>query len=839
MEWITPSVIATLASSLLLAAVFFFLHSQYKENFMRTWAWSWVLYSTRFVFTLAMLHANKSAAFAAGEQLAGVVSSLLLIWGAYQFNHKQLPLVWTACAAAAGAWAVAVSFSLSPTLVLSLPPFMFQGVAYICTGTLVIKGGGRTSGARLTGWLFIVWGAHKLDYPFMRSLEWFAPWGFLLSAVLAVAVAMGVLIIYFQRVSRFLEQSEKTLRSIMDNATAVIFIKDLDGRYMFINEAFEQNHGVSKNNVRDLTDHDIFPPHVADAFQANDFEVLRWGGPMEFEETVPHEDGVRTVISVKFPLFDVQGQPYAVCGMSTDITGRKQAEDALRESENKMRSIFRAAPIGIGVTANRVLLDVNETLCAITGYSAGELVGQSARILYPSDEDFEFVGREKYRQIAEKGTGTVETRFVRKDGRMIDVLLSSTPIVPDDLSAGVTFTALDITDRKRAERDKDALQQQLLQSQKMDAIGHLAGGVAHDFNNMLGVIIGYTQLALADMPAGSEARDDLEQVLDAAMRSKDLTMKLLTFARKERIKTARVSADALIGGVAAILQRSLLKNVTVTTRAEPGIEVAVDENQIRQALMNVCVNARDAMPGGGELILEARAVSEPGRACPVCAQAIQGDYCLIRIRDTGIGIPPDILARVYDPFFTTKGAGQGTGLGLSTTLGIVQNHGGHISISSEPGSGTVVDILLPLRELDTEREEKPEAEPQALSGSETILVVDDEQAMCAVAARILSDMGYTPITATSGPGAVEIFSRQWRDIDLVILDIIMPGMDGPQTLAELKKINPAVKAVAASGYSQNGQASDIMDLGAAAFIQKPFLIRDLCQAVRRVLDAPA
>ncbi len=379
------------------------------------------------------------------------------------------------------------------------------------------------------------------------------------------------------------------------------------------------------------------------------------------------------------------------------LENRVRAERALRRNEEKLRSIFLAAPTGIGVVVDRVIVEANDRLCEITGYDREDLLGQSARMLYPSDEDFEWVGREKYRQISEKGTGTVETRWQRKDGKIIHILLSSTPFDTDDHSKGVTFTALDITERKNAEEERIKLEEQLMQVRRLESLGQLAGGVAHDFNNMLTPILGYAELIRDDISKDHQHADDLQQIIRAAERARDLTKQLLAFARKQTLEIRPIDLNSVIRGFESMLRRMIRENVAIETHLSEGVGlVSGDAGQIEQILLNLAVNAQDAMPEGGVLTIETTDVIVDQEEHSLRPNGLTpGSYTLMKISDTGTGMDRDTLARIFDPFFTTKTLGRGTGLGLSTVYGIVRQHQGHIVVRSEPGSGTSFQVYFP------------------------------------------------------------------------------------------------------------------------------------------------
>ena len=634
---------------------------------------------------------------------------------------------------------------------------------------------------------------------------------------------------------------------------------------------------------------------------------------------------------------------------------KPEKQTPFKDKEALLRSIFRAAPIGIGLVVNRVITEANERLCSITGYSREELVGSSARMVYPTDEDFEYVGREKNRQIALYGTGTVETRWLTKDGRIIDVLLSSTPLNVKDQSHGVTFTALDITERKRAEEalrssrelyqnlvdttldiiwrcdaegritflnpalekicgylpeevlgrrfqdfkpwevtERDALrmesplrgkaifgheivvhskdgrhinliinakplvdaqgkitggqgsaydvtemrrlQEHVRQSEKLEAIGQLAGGIAHDFNNQLSAILGYAELlrdGLADQPALSR---DADNIIKFVSRASELTSQLLAFARKGKFRSVPVDVHGIIEEVMTLLEHSIGKRVTMRRQFCPDTAVIIgDPSQMQNAILNLALNSRDAMPSGGEIVFSTAVVDLDEHFCASRKNEVRpGRYIKIEVTDTGIGMDEEALRRIFEPFYTTKEPGRGTGLGLAAVYGTVKNHEGTIQVYSEPGRGTTFRIFLPLAREDAPRDHGFEPEVVA-HGEGRVLLVDDDPAVCDAAKRLIESLGYEVRSFDNGAEAAEYYARAWKDVDLVLLDMIMPGMDGRETFLALYKINPNVKALLASGFSLNGEAQRILDDGVRDFIQKPYRRSELSRKLAAVL----
>lgn len=379
-----------------------------------------------------------------------------------------------------------------------------------------------------------------------------------------------------------------------------------------------------------------------------------------------------------------------------DITQLKHSEEALRKSQGKLMGIFKISPSGIGLVKNRVLTEVNDRICEMTGYQAYELIGKSSLILYPTRKEFENVGKEKYRQISQTGIGILETRWKKRDGTVIDILLASTPLINGDDDAGVVFTALDITNLKQAEAEKKKMEEQLLQALKMETIGKLVGGVAHEFNNTLQVINTLTELSLLKLEKDNQVVPHLEQVMTSVRQSSSFVTQLLAFARKQPVNPESINPNEFINGLIIIVQRIAGERIELEWNpGKPVWMIKIDPVQLNQVLMNLIINARDAIPGEGRITIETgiEVVTEP---VPMEDQeCAPGEYEVIAIRDTGCGIDPEIQAKIFDPFFTTKPKGKGTGLGLSTVYGIVRQNNGFIIIDSMPGEGTSCRVYFP------------------------------------------------------------------------------------------------------------------------------------------------
>lgn len=417
----------------------------------------------------------------------------------------------------------------------------------------------------------------------------------------------------------------------------------------------------------------------------------------------------------------------------------------------------------------------------------------------------------------------------------------------------------DITERKQAEKslqtaydqatiyaeqlkkqieEKEKLETQLLQAQKMEAVGTLAGGIAHDFNNMLQAISGYVQLLLMKKEIKDTNRLYLNQIDKSSLKAAELTKQLLIFSRKVESKLRAVDLNQEIKGVHKLFQRTISKMIDIELHLAENLKlINADPVQLEQIVMNLGLNARDAMPDGGKLTFETKNVVLDQAYCRTHLDIVPGEYVELKISDTGHGMDKEILEHIFEPFYTTKETGKGTGLGLAIVYGLVESHGGHIMCYSEPGQGTIFNIHFPAISMgEAGQEQEPEEEAVIRGGHETVLIVDDEEAIRDQGREMLNKYGYTAITAESGEKAIEIYEKEKDRIDLVILDIGMPGMGGYKCLEQLVKIDPEIKVIIASGYATGDRMEELLKSGATDFIDKPYRLTDMLKKVREVLD---
>ncbi|RPJ77465.1 MAG: PAS domain S-box protein [Desulfobacteraceae bacterium] len=529
---------------------------------------------------------------------------------------------------------------------------------------------------------------------------------------------------------------------------------------------------------------------------------------------------------------------FAIFGSHIQYTLDKEraADAALRASEDKYRTILESIEEGYFETdRSGNLTFFNGSLCRILGYDAEELTGKNTRELTPPEQAA--AAGDVFLEVERTGVpaAVVAHQALRKDGSPVDLELSVS-LIRGSLGQPVGFRGVvrDVSERLQAEQARRKLESQLQQAQKMEAIGTLAGGIAHDFNNILMGIQGNAtllEMRLEPSHPGHEKIANIEKYVESGT---ELSRQLLGFARRGKYQVKASDINDIIEKSAAMFARTR-KEVRVELHLARNLwTVEVDRGQIEQALLNLYVNAWQAMPEGGDLRLATETLYldasyvQPYKVTP-------GRYVRITVADTGIGISKADMARIFEPFFTTKEMGRGTGLGLASVYGIVKSHGGHINVYSEKGQGTTFTLNLPASRQPVE-EEAATAPAEIVKGRETILLVDDEEMIIDVGRGMLAELGYTVIAAKSGPEALDLFRLNRERIDLVIMDMIMPGMGGGETFDRLKKIDPKVKVLLSSGYSIDGQASKILERGCDGFIQKPFNLKQLSAKIREVVE---
>jgi two-component system, cell cycle sensor histidine kinase and response regulator CckA len=500
---------------------------------------------------------------------------------------------------------------------------------------------------------------------------------------------------------------------------------------------------------------------------------------------------------------------------------RWQSEEALRASEERYRELFENANDMLYTCdlAGR-FTSINRAGERVTGFTRDELLRMNFAAL-TSPEQLDEVGWRADREVA-----GAELEIRRKDGRRAELEVGARLIYDAGRAVGVQGSARDVTERKH-------LEDQLRLAQKMEAVGRLAGGVAHDFNNLLTAIIGFSQLLLKRLGPDNAGRREIEEIKRAGERAASLTRQLLAFSRRQVLQPKVLDLNAAVTEMEHMLRRLIHENVDLRVVLDPGpIRVKADPGQLEQVIMNLVLNARDAMPGGGKLTVETASAELGEEAAGQRAAVRAGRYVVLAVSDTGVGMDAATQARVFEPFFTTKEQGKGTGLGLATVYGIVRQSGGHIRVESAPGRGATFRVFLPLVE-----EGLPPAKPPTVSGpllgTETVLIVEDEPSVRALAGEALRACGYTVLEASDGGEALLLCQGYKDPIHLVVTDVVMPQLGGRELARRLATLRPEVKVLYMSGYADDGAAE-----AGAAFLQKPFMPDDLARKVRETLAEP-
>ncbi len=519
---------------------------------------------------------------------------------------------------------------------------------------------------------------------------------------------------------------------------------------------------------------------------------------------------------------------------------RKRAEEVLRESEERYRSILDNIEDGyfeLDLAGNFTFF--NDSLCRELGYSQEEMMGMNNR-QYMDKENVKEV-YQAFNRVYTTGESykAYDWGIIRKDGPKI-IHESSISLMRNAQGERIGFRGVtrNITGKKKAEEERAALQEQLRQVQKMEAIGTLAGGIAHDFNNILAGILGYAELASLDIPEGSEARINLQQSIKSTHRARDLVQQILAFSRQSKQERKPLDIRPIIKEALKLLGASLPSTIEIRQNIEADWgAIEADPTQIHQVLMNLCTNAAHAMSeNGGVLEVSLTKFDMDAGTSGVNSEIEPGPYLKLRVSDTGSGMPPEILSRIFDPYFTTKETGKGTGLGLAVVHGIVKSHRGAITVSSEPGKGTTFDIYFPRDDIIQAPSELERIEPLPLGGHERVLFVDDEKVLVDIGQKLLERLGYEVVGRTSSVEALELFRAKPESFDLVITDMTMPNMTGDKLARELMGIRPDIPVILCTGFSERITKEKAKLLGIREFVMKPLVMKDLAKSMRRVLD---
>lgn len=625
------------------------------------------------------------------------------------------------------------------------------------------------------------------------------------------------------------------LNEIQDHITAT----DLEGNILYVNDAEIR---TTKRRKEELLGKpvSIYGDDPSKGAAQNDIiEGTLKNGYWNGQVVNYDADGNEIIMFCRTKLIrDTKHQPWRMVGISTDITKQKQAEQALRESEDKFRAMFDNAPLSYqSLDQDGNFLEVNDTWLRIMGYERVEVIGKNFSIfLHPDWKEHFQVNFPRFKAVGE--VLGVEFEMVKKDGSLI--LVSFHGKISHDEKDQFKQTHCifrDITQESKLLEEKTKLETQLLQAHKMEAIGTLSGGIAHDFNNILSPLLGYAEMMKEDLPNHSELHDSVDEILKASLRAKDLVKQILTFSRQNEHKIKAISLQKIIDEALGLLKSSIPATIEIKTNINPKCNmVLADPTQIHQVIMNLSTNAYHAMQNsGGQLTISLKQRNIGSNDLKEHDIAI-GSYAILTISDTGAGIRKEVIEKVFDPYFTTKGIGKGTGLGLSVVQGIVKQCKGAIDIYSEVGKGTNVRVFFPTMGDETFKH-KNDIGFTVKGGSERILIVDDERAIAAMEKSMLQRLGYNVTAYDVSYDALEDFKNQPESYDLVISDMTMPNFTGIQLAKEIKSIRQDIPFIICTGFSDQINKHNIKELGIDAYISKPVLKNDIACLIRKLLDA--
>jgi two-component system cell cycle sensor histidine kinase/response regulator CckA len=529
---------------------------------------------------------------------------------------------------------------------------------------------------------------------------------------------------------------------------------------------------------------------------------------------------------------DDDGKPVYAIGQVVDVDERRLAEHGLRASEERYRAIVETAVDGVWMLdADDRTSFVNRAMADMLGYELNELLGRHPREFTAESDQLEAALRRRRGGLSER----YETTFVRKDGSELVAEISATPLFGDNGHyTGSTGMVVDATERRLAEHAREQLEGRLQQAQRLESVGQLAGGIAHDFNNILAVILNYAYFVRQQLPEGSSVRADVDEIRRAAERASELTRQLLIFSRRDPVQPQVLELDSLVGDMERLLRRTIGENYVLRTSLCEGVcHVRADPPQLEQVVLNLVMNARDAMPGGGTISIETRRADDDDPARP--DGLLPGGHVVLSVGDEGMGMEPEVAARAFEPFFTTKPKGAGTGLGLATVYGTITRAGGEAQVDTLPGEGTTVHVWLPAVS-PREGPHDEAAEPEELDGSgATILVVEDEEAVRTLTSRILSSSGFECLDAAGADEALKLFDENRERVDLLLTDVVMPGMSGKELAERIGAGPDGVPVLFMSGYTDDAVLNASFPDRGGALLQKPFTADALLRGVRTAL----
>jgi len=630
-------------------------------------------------------------------------------------------------------------------------------------------------------------------------------------------------------------QTQSLFLSLIDSLPLNVFSKDQKGRFILANRQYCQTVGKSTEEILGRTDEDFHPPEMARKYRRDDCGVMDSRQATTLEEEHRTTGGTTMDVSViKAPLYNRQMEVTGVLGVFWDISQRKQTERALYESEKRFRALVNLLPQSIyEFSLDGRITFANQSALRTFGYTQEDLdAGLHIQALL-IEEDHQRVQADIARaDDLHRRLGTEYTARHR-DGHPFPVVAYTSPIRKAGHTIGIRGIAIDQTDIRN-------LEERLKIAQKMEAVGQLAGGVAHDLNNLLSPILGYAEILLDDLAPQDLNRPAIQSIQEAGQKARNLVQQLLAFARKQPLKITTINLNDVVSGFEKLLRRSIREDILITINlSEIPALIRADVGQIEQVIMNLAVNAQDSMPKGGRLTLETAVIDLDESYAHEHPGVTPGRHAMLSLNDTGQGIPHTHRDRIFDPFFTTKERDKGTGLGLSTVYGIVKQHHGDIWLHSEPDQGTSFKIFFPAANGHAEPIAARQGARQADRGTETIMVVEDNTMLRDMAQKILERYGYRVLIAASGDECLQRLTTHDDPVHLLLTDVVMPEMNGRELYARLAPLRPDLKVLYMSGYTDNVILHHGVLEARIDFIQKPFSVQGLASKIRMVLDKNA